>query len=202
NLPGLFNVDNALAALLAVSKATGVPVGEIARHLPSLLPAQGRMHSVARGQEYTLIVDYAHTPGAFSRLLPAIREQTTGRLVALFGSAGERDVEKRHLQGEIADQYCDMIVLADEDPRGERPESILEEIAAGIRGKVRGETLFLVPNRREAIRKALSIAKAGDTVLLLGKGHESSIIYASGAIPWNETEAAEEVLSEMGYRGR
>lgn len=201
NLPGLFNLDNALAAILAVRRLTSAPLDTIIEHLPSLEGAQGRMHVIHRGQPFAVIVDYAHTPGAFSRLLPAMREQTRGRLVAVFGSAGERDVAKRRIQGEIADRYCDIIILTDEDPRGEKPESILEEIASGIGSKVRGETLYLIAPRKDAFRKAFELARDGDTVLLLGKGHEATIIYRDGPIPWNEAAVAEECLAERGFSG-
>ena len=200
NLPGLFNVENVLAAVLAVWKFTGMPVDRIAPLLPELRPTVGRMHEVRQGQPFRLVVDYAHTPGAFERLLPAMKEQTTGRLITVFGSAGERDTEKRSIQGDAADRYSDIIVLADEDPRGERPMDILNEIASGMKARNEGESLYLIPDRREAIRTACSIAEPGDTVLLLGKGHEASIIYADGPRPWDEIQAAQDCLSELGFR--
>lgn len=201
-LPGLFNLDDALAALLTVWKQTGVALERAAGLLPRLEPTTGRMHRVLMGQPFDLVVDYAHTPGAFERLFPAMREQCRGRLIALFGSAGERDVEKRRLQGEIADEWCDLIILADEDPRGEEPRAILEEIASGMHKRVPDETLLIIPERLEAIRQACRIARSGDLVLLLGKGHEGSIIYSDGAREWDEIEAAERCLSELGYRSR
>jgi UDP-N-acetylmuramoyl-L-alanyl-D-glutamate--2,6-diaminopimelate ligase len=118
----------------------------------------------------------------------------------VFGSAGERDVEKRRIQGRIADRFCDAILLTDEDPRGEDSMVILREIASGIKDHRKDENLFLVPDRRRAIFDALSLARSEDTVLLLGKGHEASIIYANGPKPWNEIEVAEECLEELGYR--
>lgn len=200
NLPGLFNIENVLAALLAVWKFTGVPVDRIVPLLPALHPTIGRMHEVDRGQPFRLVVDYAHTPGAFERLLPAMREQTKGRLITVFGSAGERDTEKRRIQGAWADRYCDIIVLTDEDPRGERSMDILEEIASGMTRRNEGPSLYLVADRREAIRTACSIAEPADTVLLLGKGHETSIIYADGPRPWDEIQAAQDCLGELGYK--
>jgi len=199
NLPGVFNVANALASLLVVAHLTERPLADFVPILPNLRPVRGRMSRIDRGQPFDLLVDYAHTPSSFEAILPAARAQTKGRLIALFGSGGERDVEKRRLQGEVADRYCDIILLADEDPRGEEPASILEEIAQGIHGKARGESLLLIPDRLEAIRAAMRIAQAGDTLLLLGKGHEHSIIYRNEAIPWDEIGAAERCLSELGY---
>ncbi len=199
NLPGLFNIANTLASLLVVSHLTERPLADFVSLLSALRPVRGRMTRIDRGQPFDLHVDYAHTPSSFEAILPAARAQTRGRLIALFGSAGERDIEKRRLQGEVADRYCDIILLADEDPRGEEPVSILEEIARGISSKVRGETLLLIPNRLEAIRAAVRMAQAGDTLLLLGKGHERTIIYRSAAIPWDEIDAAVQCLAELGY---
>lgn len=198
NLPGLFNVDNALAAATTVWKYTRGDLAPIVELLPALRATVGRMHAVDMGQSFEVIVDYAHTPGAFEKLLPAMRAQTAGRLIAVFGSAGERDIEKRRIQGEIAARHCHMIVLADEDPRGEEPMAILEEIASGMTRRVRGKDLFLIPDRREAICRAYTLARPGDTVLLLGKGHEASIIYSEGSRPWNEIDTAEECLRELG----
>ena len=138
--------------------------------------------------------------------MPPLRERlnsTGGKLISLFGCPGERDTQKRFLQGEIAARYCDIVILADEDPRGEDPMTILEEIAAGCeRSKniIRGETLFLIPNRPQAIRKAFSLAAKGDIVLLLGKGHENSIIYAKETVTYDEIAEAEMALEEAGYR--
>ena len=202
-LPGAFNVGNTLAALLTVAGLSGRKVADFLELLPRLRPVRGRMARIERGQPFEVFVDYAHTPSSFEAVLGAAREQTKGRLIAVFGSAGERDVAKRSLQGEVAGRFCDIVILADEDPRGERSEAILEEIAGGMtKARVRGEDLFLIPDRLEAIRKAIGLARAGDTVLLLGKGHESTIIYEKGAIPWDEADAAERSLAEIGYPGR
>lgn len=196
-IPGRFNVANALAAAAAVQGVIGCTAVEIAQALPELRPVPGRM-SVVLESPFSVVVDYAHTPGSFENVLPFFRKQTSGRLIVVFGSAGERDVAKRPVQGALADRYADVIVLADEDPRGEEPMSILEEIAAGIRAHREGDTLFLIPDRREAISRAISIAGPGDTVLLLGKGHEASIITAVHTVPWNEHEVAQEELRALG----
>jgi UDP-N-acetylmuramoyl-L-alanyl-D-glutamate--2,6-diaminopimelate ligase len=160
------------------------------------------MEPIRRGQPFGVIVDYAHTPQSFAKLLPLVRDHTRGRLIAVFGSAGERDLAKRPLQGELAARYCDIIVLADEDPRGEDPRAILEQIAAGCRRedpKRDPGGLHLIPDRREAISRAFDLAQEGDTVLLLGKGHERSIIYADAPIPWLEAQVAAEILAQMGW---
>jgi len=201
NIPGNFNIENTLAALLAVRAVTGAPLEELVPLVPRLTGVKGRMKTVDRGQPFTVIVDYAHTPGAFEKILPDIRTTARGRVIALFGSAGERDVAKRPMLGALAHRYCDILVLTDEDPRGEVSQEILEEIAAGAPGRTRGEDLFLVPDRRQAMLEAFRLARPEDTVLLLGKGHESTIIYADGPIPWDEEETARECLALTGHKG-
>lgn len=200
-LPGRFNVENLLAATGAVLALTKLRLEEIAPHVSSLVPVRGRMVPVRLGQPFRVLVDYAHTPGSFEKLFPQLRRQTTGRLIALFGSAGERDIEKRSRLGEIASQYSDIVVLADEDPRGEEPGAILREVAAGCTGTQEGEDLIIIEDRVEAMRRAFFIAREGDLVVLLGKGHEGTIIYADGPIPWDEEETAVRLLREMGYGG-
>jgi len=199
NLPGAFNVENALGATLVVSRLAGVPVADLAPLLPALEPVRGRMTRVDRGQGFEVLVDYAHTPSSFEAILPPLAERVPGRLICVFGSGGERDVRKRPAQGRVASLYCDVVVLADEDPRGEDPMTLLEDIASGCEGLERGVTLLLIPDRGTAIRKAIALARPGDAVLLLGKGHECTIDYASGSIPWNEIDEAGKALEEAGY---
>jgi UDP-N-acetylmuramoyl-L-alanyl-D-glutamate--2,6-diaminopimelate ligase len=169
------------------------------------------MTAVDLGQPFEVLVDYAHTPSSFQTIFPPLRDRikrSGGRIISLFGSAGERDTKKRRVQGEIAARYSDLIFLTDEDPRGEDPIDILEEIAkgceaaSGCENLIRGETLFLIPDRPKAIRKAFSLAQPEDLVLLLGKGHENSIIYASGTISYDEITEAENALKEAGYLKR
>jgi UDP-N-acetylmuramoyl-L-alanyl-D-glutamate--2,6-diaminopimelate ligase len=197
-LPGQHNVENLLAACLAVHRLLGIPYGELVQLLPGLRGVSGRLEPVRAGQPFRVIVDYAHTPEAFARVLPFARALTPGRLIAVFGSAGERDTAKRPLQGEVASRHCDVLILADEDPRGEDPQAILREIAAGCRLRP-GQELLLEPDRRKAIHEAIRRARPGDTVLLLGKGHEGSIIYPGASVPWNEAEVAQEALRTLGY---
>jgi UDP-N-acetylmuramoyl-L-alanyl-D-glutamate--2,6-diaminopimelate ligase len=160
------------------------------------------MTVVDKGQPFEVLVDYAHTPSSFETVLPPIKkriEDRGGRVISLFGSGGERDREKRPRQGRIAADWTDIVVLSDEDPRGEDPAALLEEIAAGCPERRREENLFLIPDRPAAIRRAFSLARPGDAVLLLGKGHENSIIYADRTIPYDEIAEAEKALEEMGY---
>lgn len=199
-MPGRFNVENALAALLAVSKGNAAYIEELLQLLPLLKPVKGRMVPVDQGQPFRVLVDYAHTPGSFQKLFPMLRSIVSGRLIPVFSSAGERDLEKRPVLGEIASRYADLLILADEDPRGEEPLAVLRDVARGCRGRREGEDLLLIPDRKSAIRRAFTLAREGDMVVLLGKGHEGSIIYADGPIPWDEETEARRALEEMGYR--
>lgn len=207
NLPGLFNIENALEAFACVAILTKANPKTIASFITELSGVRGRMKVIDKRQPFSLIVDYAHTPGSFLRLFPDMRKQTAGNLIAVFGSAGERDKEKRAEQGEIAANYADTLILTDEDPRGEAGIDIIKEIAKGALTAKRGnlgkliesENLFFIPDRHSAIKKAVSIAEKNDTVLLLGKGHEGTIIYKDGSIIWDEQKAAEDALKEIGY---
>jgi UDP-N-acetylmuramoyl-L-alanyl-D-glutamate--2,6-diaminopimelate ligase len=210
-LPGAFNAENVLASLLCVSNLLEIPVVELCPLVPELKPVRGRMTAVRRGQPFEVLVDYAHTPSSFETIFPSLRERVSrqgGRIIALFGSAGERDTQKRALQGRVAARYSDMIFLCDEDPRGEEPLAILEEIEAGVLSLPTGEcfpkegfkrnvNLFLIPERPAAMRAAFSAAKPGDLVLLLGKGHENSIIYANHTMKYDEITEAEKALDEL-----
>ena len=204
NLPGSYNIENLLAASLTVLRLDPGGLSELAAAIPALHGVPGRMESIGRGQPFRVIVDYAHTPQAYAGLLPLVRAHTPGALIVVFGSAGERDLGKRPLQGELAARYCDIVILTDEDPRGEEPTVILEQVAEGcLREKPElrtGGQLIQIPDRREAIGRAFGLAKRGDTVLLLGKGHERSIVYSAGPVPWLEARVAREILEGMGWK--
>jgi len=199
-LTGDFNVWNALAAL-TVACAEGVPLDRCLAALERAPGVRGRMERIEAGQPFTVLVDYAHTPGAFEKLFRIVRPLTEGQVIAVFGSAGERDRAKRPLQGEIAGRFCDLIVLTDEDPRLEDRMAIIAEIAAGAEaaGKRIGETCLCIPDRALAIRTAFAYARPGDIVLLLGKGHEGSIIYGTTPVPWDEAAEARRALAELGF---
>ena len=195
-LGGRFNVANALAAITAAC-ATGAPLDAAVAGVASVERVTGRMERVDLGQPFGVVVDYAHTAESLATVLRELRETTAGHLWAVFGSAGERDIEKRGEMGAVAAQLADRIVITDEDPRAEDRVRILDGIAAGARahGAADGENLWLVPDRTAAISYAMGRAEPGDTVLLAGKGHESSIITAEGAIPWDERREAERAIA-------
>ena len=197
-IPGPFNVANVLAASAVIAGLVAVRIEDLVDAIASLRPVRGRMN-VVLATPFTVVVDFAHTPGSFNAVLPFFRAHTPGRLIVLFGSAGERDPGKRPMQGAIADGYADLIVLADEDPRGEDATAILREIAAGCTTHTVGRDLWLMNDRRSAIAHAFALARPGDTVLLLGKGHETSIIGLQGAAPWDEISVASQLLASVGY---
>lgn len=201
SLPGAFNTYNVMAAMSAVSRLTGTSLDTVAELASKLVPVKGRMTVIDKGQPFEVIVDYAHTPSSFETIFPPIRHRCAGRMIALFGSGGERDTEKRPLQGQVAAHFCDVVILTDEDPRGEDPVELLKQIAVGAEkaGMKMGENLFITHERPEAIRQALKMAKKDDIVLLLGKSHENSIIYKDHVMPYDEIKEAEKALSELGF---
>ncbi len=201
-LPGAFNAYNIMAALIAVHCMSDISLEELSALAEKMTPVKGRMTVIDKGQPFEVIVDYAHTPSSFETIFPPVKKRCTGKMICLFGSGGERDLKKRPLQGEIAAKFCDTVILTDEDPRGEDSMELLEQIAKGSRkaGKTDGEDLFLIPDRPKAIRKAFSLAKAEDIVLLLGKSHENSIIYKDHVMQYDEISEAVKALAELGYK--
>ena len=192
NIPGRFNIANSLAAI-AVGRRLGLDKGQIERGIANLKNVEGRMNTVDAGQPFSVIVDFAHTPDSFEKLLSDLRGSTNGKLIVLFGSAGRRDESKRTVQGAIAGKYADEVILTEEDDRDIDGNKILDQIAAGAEksGKTRDQDLFLILDRPSAIRFAMTRAhNAADTVILLGKGHEKTIERADGVHPWNETDQA------------
>ena len=199
-LVGRFNVHNALAAA-AAGVAAGVSLAAAKTALEKAKPVRGRMERVDAGQPFTVIVDYAHTPESLDKVLALLRPLTKGRLIAVFGSAGERDRTKRPRLAEVAARYADLFVITQEDPRLEDPAQILSEIEAGAiaAGKRAGEHYLVIDDRASAVREAIRRAQAGDTVLLAGKGHEGSIIVREEKVPWDEAAAARTALRELGF---
>ena len=199
-LVGRFNVHNALAAVGA-GIAAGATLAQCRDALARSKPVRGRMERVAAGQPFTVVVDYAHTPESLETVLALLRPLTTGKLIAVFGSAGERDRAKRPRLAAIASRYADHFVITQEDPRLEDPATILAEIEAGAieAGKQRGADYRVIDDRTEAIGAAIALAGEGDTVLLAGKGHEGSIIVGEEKRPWDEAGAARAALHARGF---
>jgi UDP-N-acetylmuramoyl-L-alanyl-D-glutamate--2,6-diaminopimelate ligase len=195
HIPGQFNVYNSLAAA-AVGGAIGLTKEEIERGISSLTRVEGRMDPVDEGQDFDVIVDFAHTPDSFEKLFKDLKPVVRGKLIVLFGSAGRRDEAKRAIQGKLAGEYADEVIITEEDDRDIDGNMIMDMIAEGAEegGKVRDKNLFLILDRTEAINFAVARAQRGDTLLLLGKGHEKTIERADGEHPWDEIATVREAL--------
>ena len=151
------------------------------------------------GQSFIAIVDFAHTPNALKQALKAVREMTNGRVIVVFGSAGLRDREKRRMMAEVSAELADVSILTAEDPRTESLEEILEEMAQGARSKggIEGQTFLRIPDRGEAIRQAVQMAKPGDLVMACGKGHEQSMCFGTVEYAWDDRVAMRAALAEL-----
>ncbi len=200
NLPGRFNVYNSLAAVCA-GLTVGLSLEEIKRGLESVAGVSGRMETivVSENQKFSVIVDYAHNPDSLEQVLKILRPLTAGKLIAVFGSAGERDVAKRPMQGEITARLADFAVFTNEDPRLEDENQIIDEIAAGAEklGWQEGRDFLKIADRRAAIEAAFAQAAPGDTVLLAGKGHEQCVIIGTTKVPWDERDEARLALHKI-----
>ena len=199
-LPGWFNVYNALA-VLALAEGLGLDPAVAARAVSQLPGVPGRMERIDEGQPFTVIVDYAHTADALEKVLGILRPLTAGRLIAVFGSAGERDRTKRPAMGAVAARNADIAIVTDEDPRLEDGHAINREIAAGAleAGAREGENLLVVDDRAEAIDRAVAVAEPGDVILLAGKGHEQCMIYGTERRWWDERVVAQRALRAAGF---
>jgi UDP-N-acetylmuramoyl-L-alanyl-D-glutamate--2,6-diaminopimelate ligase len=200
-------VHNALA-VVCLGEALDLDPARIREGMAALVIVPGRMERIERGQPFGVVVDFAHSPASLTTVLDLLAPAAAARgggLIAVFGSAGERDTAKRPQMGRIAGERARLVVVTDEDPRGEDREAILDAIARGAEatGRRRGHDLLLIADRRDAIAAAFEAARPGDIVLLAGKGHERSIIGPDGEQPWDERAVAEELLETMqaGYRG-
>jgi UDP-N-acetylmuramoyl-L-alanyl-D-glutamate--2,6-diaminopimelate ligase len=197
-LAGLYNVHNCLAAA-ATALSQGIALDEIAHALESFPGIPGRLQRVDAGQPFEVVIDIASTPEALRRVLETLRPLTKGKLIAVFGAAGERDPGRRDGMGRVAGELADFAVLTNEDPRREDADAIIEAIASGLRqaGRTEGDGFVRVPDRREALRYAFERAQPGDTVLLAGKANEPSIVIGTEHHPWDETAVATELLKEL-----
>lgn len=188
-----FNHENFLAAV-SVAKILGVDDEKIKLALATFKFPEGRQEIVYDGK-FRVVIDFAHTPNSFDKVLNGIKGSISGRLIHVFGAAGERDRSKRPLMGSIAAKFDDIIILTSEDPRSEEIESINEQIKLGIKD-FKGE-LVEMPDRQEAINYAVRIAQKGDTIIITGKGHEKSMNLGHGEVAWSDHEAVERVLNQL-----
>jgi UDP-N-acetylmuramoyl-L-alanyl-D-glutamate--2,6-diaminopimelate ligase len=198
-LVGSYNVSNILAAFSAAVEGLGITPEVAAEGIAALGSVPGRMQAIDLGQPFTAIVDFAHTPNALRRALETVRDFTDGRVIAVFGSAGLRDREKRRLMAEVSAELADITILTAEDPRTESLDKILAEMASGAeaKGGVEGKTFLRVPDRGEALRKAVAMAQPGDLVITCGKGHEQSMCFGTVEYPWDDRTALTAALAEL-----
>jgi len=198
-MPGRFNVSNALAAL-AIAHVEGVGWEIAVDALARTTGVPGRMERIDAGQSFAVVVDYAHTADSLSKVLRTLRPVTRGRLIAVIGSAGERDPTKRPAMGRVSAELSDLTIVTDEDPRLEDPRIINEAIADGARAAgATDASLVVIDDRREAIGHAIGLARQGDVVLLAGKGHEASIFYGNEKLAWDDRVVAREALAAAGW---
>ena len=193
-IPGEFNVYNSLAAALAGQKL-GLSSAQIKTGLKSLDSVEGRMNIVDEGQPFTVIVDYAHAPDALEKVFDAVKDHQ-GRVISVHGGAGRRDPSTRPIRGAILAKYSDIVIITEDDSRDEDPDKIADAFIEGAKkeGKILGKNLFKELNRKKAIEKAFKEAKKDDVVLILGKGHEKTILRADGPHDFNDEVIARKLL--------
>lgn len=192
-MTGLFNVYNTLAAV-AVGLVEGVPVENIISTLENVAGIPGRFERVDEGQNFTVIVDYSHTPDSLENCLKTAREFVEGRIITVFGCGGDRDRKKRPLMGEVAAKLSDFTVVTSDNPRSEDPQAIIEEILPGLSRIVDYDKYIKIVDRKEAINYAINIARPKDVVIIAGKGHEDYQIIGDRVISFDDRLVAKEAI--------
>jgi UDP-N-acetylmuramoyl-L-alanyl-D-glutamate--2,6-diaminopimelate ligase len=190
---GKHNVYNILAAT-AAALALNVPPQDIARGIADLKGVPGRFEKVGNSRDVHIVVDYAHTDSALEHLLATAREFKPRRLVLVFGAGGNRDKEKRERMGRVAARLADWTIITSDNPRNEDPLEIIAAIEKGF-AKEAARTYEIVPDRKEAIARALALANKGDYVLVAGKGHEDYQIFKDRTIHFSDIEVIKEILA-------
>jgi UDP-N-acetylmuramoyl-L-alanyl-D-glutamate--2,6-diaminopimelate ligase len=198
-LVGRFNVSNVLAALGA-GLALGLPADAVQRGIATLAGVPGRMEKVSAGQDFTVLVDYAHTDDALKNLLETVRGLGPRRVITVFGCGGDRDRSKRPLMGAVAARLSDVVILTSDNPRSEPPEAILDDIRRGIPA-ARAQDTLVIPDRRDAIARALELGREGVLVVIAGKGHESYQVLRERSVPFDDRQVARDVLARLAGAG-
>jgi UDP-N-acetylmuramoyl-L-alanyl-D-glutamate--2,6-diaminopimelate ligase len=200
NIPGKFNIENALAAI-CVGLSQKISLEKISEALEKIKGVPGRMERIENERGLEIIVDYAVTPDSLEKLYKYVSglKKAGAKIIAVFGSCGERDRGKRPIMGEIVARQADYCFVTNEDPYGEDPQQIIDEVFAGtLKQKKEGENAWRISDRRKAIKKALQIAEASDIIVVTGKGAEETMAVGEKRIPWNDPKVIREVLRELG----
>ena len=192
NIPGRYNVANAMAAA-GIGISCGLPCDVVARGLAALKAVPGRFETVDEGQDFTVIVDYAHAPDALERILTSVREVTRGRLLSVFGCGGDRDRGKRPLMGEVSARIADVSIVTSDNPRTEDPRAIIDDILEGVPDTA---DYIVIPDREQAIKRAIEMSRSGDCVVIAGKGHEDYQIIGKEKRHFDDAETARRFLGE------
>ncbi|MBR5408545.1 UDP-N-acetylmuramoyl-L-alanyl-D-glutamate--2,6-diaminopimelate ligase [Candidatus Saccharibacteria bacterium] len=197
-IPGEFNVYNSMACL-AVGRRLGLKDAEISKGIQALTEVEGRMNRLSLGQDFEVIVDFAHTPDAFLKVFQSVKAPSNkGRIISLFGGAGRRDESTRAERGEIAGKYSDICVITEDDSRDEKPLDIMEQFKEGcIKAGLSEKNILMIEDREKAIFEAIKLAKKGDLVLILGKGHEKTILRADGAHSFEDLKVTSKAIKSL-----
>jgi UDP-N-acetylmuramoyl-L-alanyl-D-glutamate--2,6-diaminopimelate ligase len=194
SIPGKYNVYNALGCIGAALDE-GIDIYTIKNALEKVtVPGRCEIVTMNNNLGFDVIVDYSHTPDSLENILKNVREFTSGKLLCVFGCGGDRDRTKRPIMGEIGTELSDYAIITSDNPRSEDPNSILKEIIAGVKK----DNYMLIENRREAIKKAMSLAKKGDIIVIAGKGHETYQILKDRTIDFDERIVVAEIIKELG----
>ena len=196
-IPGEFNVYNSLAAVI-VGEKLGLTKSEIEKGIKTLESVEGRMNVIDEGQDFTVIVDYAHAPDAIEKVFDSVRGHK-GRIISIHGGAGRRDPSTRPIRGKQLAENSDIVIITEDDSRDEPLDQIMNGFIEGAveAGKTLDKDLFTVPDRGDAIEKAFKLAKKGDLVLILGKGHEKTILRAEGPVEFEDIKVAHKLLKKQ-----
>lgn len=206
-LPGMFNISNALCAA-SVATGLGISPETIKNGLEDIKSVPGRMEKVDAGQDFTVIIDYAHTPDALQKVYDELTKTLKGKMIAVLGACGDRDKSKRPIMGSLAARYADIVVVTDEEPYSEDPIEIIEQVASGVvsskaKNKIKeNENFFKVMDRRKAIAKALTLAGRNDLVVITGMGAQEFRVVGEKHLPWIEKKVVKQELERLGYNKR
>lgn len=195
-LMGEFNIYNALGAI-AVCLSLGVDIGEIINSLKNIKNIPGRLEKIDAGQDFEVIVDYAHSPESLENVYKTVKPYVKGRMIAVLGGTGDRDKTYRSKGGSLAEKYADIVFVTNEDPYSEEVEDIINQVMSGITHKTLGKDLFRISDRKEAIQKAIAMAQKDDLVIITGKGCEQFMICKDQKIPWDDREIAMQALKSL-----